>query len=47
MATIQRKQTTSGGSVTGSLNARLPGPHVFDGWCVITSDFLPLLLAFI
>src|SRR6266567_9498460 len=31
----------------GWSNARLLGPHVFDGWCVITSDFLPLLLAFI
>jgi hypothetical protein len=45
MATIQRQQTTSGGSVAGLLNAPLPGPHVFDGWCVIMSDFLPLLLA--
>ncbi len=45
MASTQKQKTAFGGSVAGLLNARLPGPHVFDGWCVITSDFLPPLLA--
>ncbi len=44
MATIQRQQTTSGGSVTGLSSAPLPGWLVSAAWLVSMSGFQLLLL---
>ncbi len=43
MASIQRQQTTSGGSVAGLLNAPSLGRHASDAWC--DYERLPATLA--